>query len=239
MSQQILILLTVVCALSYSFEIVFGLAGTIIMVAVMSLFVTPRVLVVYSILPQIMVAVIGLVRTRRKLDLHLLGGMLAFAAVGAALGLFLFYSLSPDLFRHLFAGAIVVFGGYLVLSPRRVQMHPVLGRTLDGLAGVSQGLFGVSGPIAMTRLLGTLEHKTDVRNHALAFFLSLNLVRAGGYLLNRTITPEIAVAMAWSAPVLLLTLWFTNRLHLHVNQIWFRRVVAWAILLGGISMWWH
>lgn len=237
MSQQVLILLTVVCVLSYSFEIVFGLAGTIIMVAIMSLFVAPQVLVVYSILPQIMVAVIGLVRTRRKLDLHLLGGMLAFAAVGAGLGLFFFYRLPPELFRRLFAGAIVAFGVYLVLSPRRIRMHPWLGRTLDGLAGVSQGLFGVSGPIAMTRLLGTLEHKTDVRNHALAFFLSLNLVRVGGYLLNRTITTDVALAMAWSAPVLLVTLWFANHLHVHVNEVWFRRVVAWAILLGGISMW--
>jgi uncharacterized membrane protein YfcA len=239
MSPQIIALLTAVCVLTYSFEIVFGLAGTILMVTVMSLVVPAQLLVVYSILPQILVAVIGLVRTPRPLNLRLLGGMLLLASIGAVLGLLLFYRLPPDLFRRLFAGAIVVFGAYLVLSPDRIRLHSGLGRLLDGVAGVSQGLFGVSGPIAMTRLLGTLEHKTDVRNHALAFFLALNLVRAGGYLANGTISGQIAVAMAWSAPLLMVTLWFANRLHFHVNERWFRRVVSWAILLGGVSMWWR
>jgi uncharacterized membrane protein YfcA len=239
MSQQIVVLLTVVCALTYSFEIVFGLAGTIMMVAIMSLFVAPQVLVIYSLLPQILVALVGLGRTRRRLDVRLLAGMLGFAALGALLGLYLFFRLSPELFRRLFAAAIMVFGLYLVLTPKGLRLHPGVGRGLDVLAGVSQGLFGVSGPIAMTRLLGTVEHKTDVRNHALAFFLCLNLVRAGGYVVQRTITADIAMAMVWSAPVLLAVLWFANHLHVHVNEVWFRRVVAWAILLGGVSMWWH
>lgn len=239
MTPQIIALLTVVCVLTYSFEIVFGLAGTILMVTIMSLVVPTQVLVIYSILPQILVAVIGLVRTPRPLNWRLLGGMLALASVGAALGLLLFYRLPPELFRRLFAAAIVVFGAYLVLSPGQVRLHPWLGRLLDWVAGISQGLFGVSGPIAMTRLLGTLAHKTDVRNHALAFFLALNLVRAGGYLVNGTIGAQIGLAMAWSAPVLVVTLWFANHLHFHVNETWFRRVVSWAILLGGISMWWR
>jgi hypothetical protein len=65
MTPQIIALLTVVCVLTYSFEIVFGLAGTILMVTIMSLVVPTQVLVIYSILPQILVAVIGLVRTPR------------------------------------------------------------------------------------------------------------------------------------------------------------------------------
>jgi uncharacterized membrane protein YfcA len=75
-----------------------------------------------------------------------------------------------------------------------------------------------------------------VRNYALAFFLALNLFRAGGYLVNGTFTPAIIEMMLWSAPVLALALWFSNHLHFRVNERLFRRVVAWVILLGGVSL---
>jgi uncharacterized membrane protein YfcA len=236
MSYELIALLTIVCVLTYTFEIVFGLAGTIMMVTVMSFFIAPKTLVIYSLLPQILVATIGLGRTGHPLDLRLLRDMLGFAAVGAVAGLVLFYAVSPDLFRVMFAVAISLFGVYLISAPERIGLHPALARTLDLAAGVSQGLFGVSGPIAMTRLLGTFQDKTSVRNHALGFFLSMNLVRAAGYAVNGTISPEIFEMMAWSAPVLALSLWFANHLHFKVNEYWFRRVVAWVILLGGLIM---
>jgi uncharacterized membrane protein YfcA len=42
--------------------------------------------------------------------------------------------------------------------------------------------------------------------------------------------------MAISAPFLAVTLWFSNQLHLHINERVFRRVVAWMILIGGLSL---
>lgn len=236
MSVELIVILTLVCVVTYTFEIVFGLAGTIIMVTIMSYLIDPQTLVIYSALPQILVAVIGLVRTPGHLDFKILGTMLVYASFGAIAGLWLFFYFSADVFRVLLASAITVFGLYLVLSPGRLKLNHWLRRFLDTLSGVSQGLFGISGPIAMTRLLATFDHRTEVRNHALAFFLSMNLFRVGGYLLKGTFTKEIQEAMLWSAPVLAVSLWFANHLHFKVNELWFRRVVAWAILVGGVSM---
>ena len=86
-----LIILTLVCALTYSFEIVFGLAGTILMLPVLSFFFDTKTLVIYSILPQILVAVIGLARSPRTVKLEFLAKMLLFATLGALAGLYLFY----------------------------------------------------------------------------------------------------------------------------------------------------
>lgn len=236
MTPELILVLTLVCVVAYSFEIVFGLAGTIIMVTLMSYLIDPHTLVIYSALPQILVAVIGLVRTPGHLNFNTLGTMLLFAAAGAVVGLWLFFYFSAEVFRVLLAGAISMFGLYLVLAPRRIRLRRWLRHLLDTLGGASQGLFGISGPIMMTRLLATFEHKTAVRNHALALFLSINLFRAGGYVWSGTFTSDIQEAMLWSAPVLAVSLWFANQLHFRVNELWFRRVVAWAILVGGISM---
>ncbi len=231
-----LFLLSLVCALTYSFEIVFGLAGTVIMLALLTSLYDAKTLVIYSSMPQILVAAIGLVRSPRTVRLDVLSGMLAFAALGSVAGFVLFYRIPPQTFQFLLAGVITLSGLYLVATPVQPRLSGPAARGLDLLAGASQMLFGISGPVAMTRLLGTFQNKTQVRNYALAFFLTLNLLRAGGYVVNGTFTPDILEMMLVSGPPIAIALWYSNRLHFHVDELLFRRVVAWAILLGGATL---
>ncbi len=231
-----LTLLVIVCVVTYTIEIVFGLAGTILMLAILSLVYDSKTLVIYSILPQILVGTIGLARSPRTVELRVIVGMLGFAVIGSILGLYLFYVFPLRVFEVALAVAITVFGIYLVAMPDHIRLGPGTARALDTLAGISQALFGISGPIAMTRLLGTMRGKTTIRNYALAFFLSLNLFRAGGYLVQDTITPDIARMMWVSGPVIAVALWYSNHLHFRIDEQLFRRVVTWMILLGGVSL---
>lgn len=231
-----LIILTIVCALTYTFEIVFGLAGTILMLPLLSFLYDAKTLVIYSVLPQILVAVIGLVRSPIKIDRNFLAGMLLFAFMGAVAGFALFYYLSAGTFQMLLAAAITAAGLFLVIAPHRAKFNPTGMRVMDTLAGTSQALFGISGPIAMTRLLATYRDKNTVRHHAFAFFLAMNSLRAAEYTVHGTYTEEILWMMAVSAPFLAVTLWFSNQLHLHINEQLFRKVVSWMILLGGLSL---
>jgi uncharacterized protein len=231
-----LALLTLVAVLTYSFEIVFGLAGTILMLTALTWLYDAKTLVIYSTLPQILVGTIGLARSPRTVRLGPLAGMLGFAVLGGAAGLYLFYQFPLRVFQLLLAVTIALFGLYLVLAPQRLRIGPRLARLLDALAGTSQALFGISGPINMTRLMATFHDKTTIRNYALAFFLTLNLFRAGGYVVNGTFTPRILEMMLVSAVPLVAALWVANHLHFRVNERLFRRVVAWVILLGGVSL---
>lgn len=231
-----LALLTLVCVVTYSFEIVFGLAGTILMLMVMSFFLDAKTLVVYSLLPQILVGMIGLARSPKTVSIAYLARMLGFAALGGFAGLYLFQIFSERLFHYLLAAAISTSGIYLALSPARLRMRTPAAHALDTLAGASQALFGISAPLAMTRLLATFDDKTVVRNYALAFSLSMNLFRGVGYLGTGTIDSSVVHMMLASLPFLAVTLWFANQLHFRVNDRVFRRVVAWVILLGGATM---
>jgi len=234
-----LTLLTLVCIFTYTFEIVFGLAGTILLLPLMSALYDTKTLVVYSLLPQILVATIGLARTRIAINPRFLAGMLGFAAVGAIAGFVLFYYFSASVFQMLLASAITATGLYQVAAPGRARLGRGAARVLDTLAGTSQALFGISGPIAMTRLLATFDTKAEVRHYAFAFFLAMNLLRATEYLVHGTFTDEILEMMLFSGPFLAIALWFSNQLHLRVNEHGFRRGVAWAILVGGITLFFH
>jgi len=228
--------LTIVCVLTYTFEIVFGLAGTVILLTTLTWLYDAKTLVIYSAMPQILVASIGLLRSPRTVRLDVLTGMLVFAGMGGLAGLYLFYQFPLPLFQLLLAVTITLFGVYLVVSPDRFRHTPLLARSLDALAGFSAALFGISGPVTMTRLMATFSDKTTIRNHAFAFFLSLNLFRVGGYVLNDTFTLPILEMMLFSGPFIAVALWYSHQLHIHVNENMFRRVVAWVVLFGGLSL---
>ena len=68
------------------------------------------------------------------------------------------------------------------------------------------------------------------------FSLALNLFRGGGYVIHRTVTPDIGLMMLVSGPFIAVALWYSNHLHFRVNETLFRRVVAWMILVGGLSL---
>jgi len=231
-----LIALTIVCILTYTFEIVFGLAGTIMLLTALTWLYDAKTLVIYSAMPQMLVAGIGLLRSPRTVRLDVLAGMLGFAGMGGLAGLYLFYPFPLPLFQMLLAATITLFGVYLVASPNRFRLTPQLARLLDTLAGFSAALFGISGPVTMTRLMATFHDKTIIRNYAFAFFLSLNAFRVGGYLLNGTFTPPIMEMMLVSGPLIAVALWYSNQLHFQVNEKLFRRVVAWVVLFGGLSL---
>jgi len=236
MSLTLILILTLVCVFTYAVEITFGLAGTIIMLSIMSYFIDAKVLVVYSILPQILVATIGLYRSPKTVNIKVLANMVGVAAVGSVLGFYVFNRIPVDTFRMLLAIAIIIFGLYLVIAPGRFKISGLLGSALDFVAGISQALFGISGPIAMSRLIATHTDKLVIRNYALAFFLSLNLFRGVGYAMTGSFSETIIEMMLISAPILVITLWYSNHLHFKVKDTHFKRVVAWIILLGGVSL---
>lgn len=232
-----IIILTLVCSITFTFEIVFGLAGTIMMITVMTIFFDAKTLVIFSVLPQLLTASIGLYRSPKTVNIRYLAKMLAFGSVGGVFGLIMFYQFPTSIFYQILAIAITIFGLYLVISPHVIKINPIIQRVLDVIAGISQTLIGISGPIAMTRLLGSFNDKLVIRNYALAFFLAMNLFRTGGYIINDTFSDDIITMMLVSGPILAIVLWNSNHLHVKVNEYVFRKVVSWVILIGGVSLW--
>ncbi|MHB1950838.1 MAG: TSUP family transporter [Acidiferrobacteraceae bacterium] len=228
--------LTAAAAATYSFEIVFGLGGTMLLLPVMRFLFDAKTLVMYSAMPQILVGSIGLLRSPGAVDPKLIRSMLAYAAAGAAAGTVLFYGIPSVLFQRLLGAMVILAGASLLILPQRRGISPRSAHALDTLAGMSQALFGISGPIAMTRLLATRDDKTSVRAHAFAFFLALNILRVAGYAAYGSLTGNTVRLMLQSAPVLALILWYADRLHARVSETGFRRVVAWVIVAGGCSL---
>jgi len=203
------------------------------MLPIMGFFMDSKTLVIYSLLPQILVTTIALSKSYKKINWRIFLSMIAVAAVGGIAGGYFFVQIPQDIFRRLLAIVIVGAGIFLIVSPN-FRINRTGHRILDFSAGLSHALFGISGPIVMTRLLGTFEDKTLIRNNALLFFCGLNVIRAVYYFINGSITPHIQKLFLVSAVFLIPILFFAERLHVKVNDTVFKKVVAWIILFCGV-----
>lgn len=229
----LMIFLIITCSLTYSFEIIFGLAGTIMMMPILGFAFESKTLVIYSLLPQMMVTAIALIKSYRKINLKEWTLILVSATVGAIAGSYLFGYIPNNIFKRMLAIIIILSGIYLVISPE-FKAGKKGRRIMDLFAGFSHSLFGISGPIVMTRLLGTFDDKTVIRNSALLLYFALNIVRAVNYQVNDLITTDIWIMFAISAPFLFIALFLSDKLHFKISDQKFKKVVSWIILLSGV-----
>ena len=234
-SPELTVLLIVVCSITYSLEVVFGLAGTVIMIAILNFAFPSKTLVIYSLLPQILVGSTVLLKsfgTGQFSKIELIK-MLSSALAGAIVGSYLFALVPNQLFTQVLSVVIIIVGIYLVVSPS-FNIHKRFRLILDLSAGISHALFGISGPIVMTRLMGTFQDKTIIRNNALLFYFGLNMIRMINYISNKMISPDIWKLYLYSAPVLIPVLFFAEKLHSRISDIKFKKIVAWLILVSGV-----
>lgn len=232
---QLLFLLTLICCLTYSFEIVFGLAGTIIMLPVLSFFFSSKTLVIYSLLPQVIVTIIALHRSYNKISFKTFFIMICFATTGGLTGGYLFQNIPHSMFEIILAVIISLAGIFLIISPN-FKLNKTVQKILDAFAGLSHALFGISGPIVMTRLMCTFKDKTTIRNNALLFYLGINIIRIINYTINKSFNAQIIKMFYVSAPFLIIILYFSEKLHFKINDVIFKKIVAWIIFLCGIMM---
>lgn len=231
-----IVILTLAACAAYSFEVVFGLAGTVLLIAGLGFYVDPRFLVVYSLMPQVSGQLIALVATPIRLDRKVLLQFGFSASLGAALGFWLFGELVGAAFMYVLAGVIIASGVFMVLSPSNIRLYLPMKLGLDFISGVGGVLYGISGPTVATRMMATFEDKTAIRNHSFVIFLFFNLARLLTYFYNHSFTEEVVTAYLASAPFVIAAQLLANRVHLRVNQALFRKVVALMVLLGGILL---
>lgn len=220
----------------YSFEMIYGFAGTILMLPLLSFIFPTKSLVIFSLLPSFIIFTIAALKSPKVIDLKFFAKILFFALIGGIAGIFLFKNLSSFAFDMSIALVIIVMGFYQTFLAKRFVLHPVALRFLDTFAGLSQALFGISGPIIMTRLLATFDNKTVIRNYALSFFFSLNVVRGISYFINGEFNAEILNMMYWSFLPLALVLYFANKLHFKSSDKNFKKVASWAVLASGFIL---
>lgn len=166
-------------------------------------------------------------------------GLLAPMLVGAAVGLWMFKTLHPELLRGALALFIIGYGLWSV-APRaphssapRVWLAPIAGAG----GGLVSTLFGgMAGPLFVVYLDALRLDKTRFRATISAILFLLALLRAGGYGSLGFYDRRALTVLALLAPAMLLGMVLGEHMHHGLNEKPFKRVVAALLVASGCTL---
>jgi len=156
-------------------------------------------------------------------------------AVGIPMGAWLLGWGDPKALLVLLGGVLLVVGIAFLVSPAdRVWRWPSWVVVPVGLlSGLLTGLFGTGGPpLVLYYQLAGLD-KAAFRGNLMAIFLLMTLIRVPSYAGMGLITPERLWSSLAVLPAVIVGAWVGNSLHLRIEELMFRRLVAGALVALG------
>lgn len=182
---------------------------------------------------------------RRQVDCALLvRRILPIMLLGTAFGMFLRDVLPGAYLKVGFALLILWFSlrELWALHHRRVRAphRPLVTQGMIGAAGITHGLFASGGPLLVYALAGGGVDKSRFRATLITVWLLLNAVLLATFLWQGKISVHVSQVAA-CLPVVVLAVWWGNRLHHDLDEARFRHMVFRLLAVVGavllLSQW--
>ena len=220
-----------------------GLGGLIGSLAtpLMALVMPPNQ-VVGLLLPMLMLADVFAVSTywkrwRTRLVLLLLPG----GVVGVTIGTYFIKNASPELWRNMLAGIVLLFTLYKMLEKYILRWLTYEGRDWHGLlagtvAGFSSTLAHAGGPPAAVYLLLQKVPPIEFNASSALYFAILNWIKVPYYAYAHLFDLHQMVKILWLLPVIPIGVALGRWLAYKIDRLWFERLIIILLLVSGIML---
>lgn len=212
-----------------------GLNAPLLMIVMPAKAIVPA-LVLLGILSSAAIVV----RDHRHIEWRAVRQTLPYGFAGIAAGLWLFKSLDAHFIEKGLGFFILAYGTYALWRISRPPRPSRISRgALAGIVGATSGvvgtMFGALAGVFIAVFLDALHLDKHVFRATMAAILILmGIARAFGYLAVGAITPDVLVTFALALPLMGLGVVLGNRLHAHLDQQGFGRLVGMLfVVIGG------
>ena len=213
-----------------------GFGFALIAVPLLTLLLTPKVVVTTLLLLGLVNGVLILVQTWRWLKPRRIWPLLVGGVVGAPLGTTLLLALDADLLQALI-GVVVVLSALALAAGLRWQVQDER-RAAAGaglLSGVLAGSTGIGGPPVILFFANQDIPKQVFRANITLFFLTLGISNLISQSLGGLVTRPVLSYTLWLLPALLGGTWLGTWLADRVSERLFRKITLILVISTGLS----
>lgn len=221
--------------LGYFIESVFGFAGTIIWLSILSFFVDIKLLIFLTVMANIWANTLVLITGKRHIVWKKFFRLAIPALPGLFVGAALVDALSSALLLKVFAVFLVGFALYSLFLPR-IQLQSVLQKITLFFSGLLQGIFGTGGPLLLIAMQSSFTHKSEIRSTLALFFLSFNILRAIQYGVQGTFSVSQYAAFWWILPIIFVAVLSGYYIHVAIPETLFKKGIALLLLFSGFFL---
>jgi uncharacterized membrane protein YfcA len=201
-----------------------GFGFSLVAVPLLTLVAGPRLAIVASALPALLLAVITVTRDRGHVRWRTVAALLTTVVVGMPIGLFLLHVLDDRALSVFVAAAVVSCAALVWRNPRLPRgFAPIAAAGLT--AGVLSTAAGPSGPPLIAAMQAMGYGPRELRGTLAAVFATAGVLGIGGFALTGALTGQAALVGTVAGPAVLVGWWIGNHLFERIDRVRFRQVV--------------
>jgi uncharacterized protein len=234
LSIEKIIFIGLIFCFGFGIESIFGFAGTIISLAILSFFFEIKEIIVLGIFAGGLASTFIFLSGRKFFDIKIYKKIILFGIPGLILGTFLLKNFSSKIILYIFAGFLIVFSIWTIWSPK-FCIPKILKPVINFIGGIFGGIFGTPGPFFILTMKDAFGDKSKMRTTLAAVFLTLNILRIPLYVRDEILNFEKVAPFWWVIFPLLFVIWLGHKIHLKISERVFQIGVSVLLGVAGIS----
>jgi len=225
-----------VVALAGAVQGLTGFGSALIMVPVLSLFLTPKEVVPITVLLGTVINLSVLVQARRSFDWKVVLPLFVPAVLCIPLGALLLMFLPSSILRIAIGTVVLATSSGLLLGfSVELRNAKLASIPVGALSGLLQGSITMSGPPVILFFQNQGMAKDRFRANIVAYFLATNLITIIAFAAGGIMTPASATPALYFLPALAVGLVIGMVASGRVPEKPFRTLALWVVALAGIS----
>ena len=238
-TAEIVILAGLIVLLGHFIKGLTGFASALFAIPLMALFLDIKFVVPVFLLFDFISGGILTIQTRRFIDRKCALLVLSGLIVGAAVGTYFLVSLGSEALKKAF-GAVVILFALKILILENAEAKRRLSRMWAPVSGIAGGftgaMFGLDGPPLVLYLTQQLRDKQVFRATLYGLFFAHACYRLALYSFSGLITLEVVKFALYLTPFLVVGIVLGSSLHARIQEVVFRRVVAFILVITGVLL---
>lgn len=233
-------LIGLVVLITHGLEAITGFGCTVLALPfVVALIGVQKGVILLAIIAWLLALYIA-IRHRGSINFREFGVIVACAGIGLPVGIYAFSEISAGALKKVLGAFIVIAAGVSLFRARKGSReggttlpiyHPLL-----VLGGAVHGAFASGGPFIVLYASKKLRDKAQFRATLCLLWATLNTLLMITYAGKGLLDGEILGLVLAMMPFLVAGIIVGERVHGHVNEDMFRKVVFWVLLCVGVIM---
>ena len=232
--EQIIFISLVLC-FGFCIESIFGFAGTIISLTILSFFFDIKIIVMIMVFVRTIGSTLIFFSDTKSFNKKIYWKILLFGVPGLLIGTVFLKQFSSEVILYIFAGFLLIFSGWTIWSPE-FYIPKFLKPFVIFIGGIFGGIFGTAGPFFIAAMKEKFKDKSTMRSTLSILFLTLNFIRIPLYVKDGLLNFEIVLPFWWIIFPLFFTIWLGHKIHVKISERVFRTGVSILLGIAGILM---
>ena len=222
---------------AYTFRGVTGFGSGLIATPLLALFLPLTFAIPFISLLDMTASLMHISHTRQHISWKAILRAIPFAFIGVPIGLYALQTVDTLILAKALGIFIILFAIYSLISPKLKKSDSIIWPAFAGFFGSLIGaMFGTGGPFYVFYFQIQQFEKSVFRATCAAVFLIDGLIRAVGFTYSGFYTSTVLLSIAYSLPVMFLSMYIGNHIHTNITQRTFQKAIGVFLIFSGFAL---